>query len=341
MLLSASSWSGNASESLHSGSTHADCKPRDEPIQHECVLSSERARSRPATAQCILVARSSCDSGRTIFNLPARSDLEIFVTAAAGGENVRHDVKIPLPNAEGAASGTSDVRRQPPHSAGDPIPSNCAVIQIHVVELKQLFNSIDPSPFHQRDLDPSAEEFLVGWAQEEPADAQLALVVYLDRPAGLQEEPAILRDAVREFFGQRAAAARRRLHHLFKRGRTSLVIGVTFLAASLLLGNLVARVLGERSVGEIVRESLLIGGWVAMWRPMELFLYDWWPIRAEARLGDRLSAMPVRITYQADGNSEAWRTDWPIASPPTKPRMSPERPSGDAAHPGADERGGE
>jgi hypothetical protein len=30
--------------------------------------------------------------------------------------------------------------------------------------------------------------------------------------------------------------------------------------------------------------SLVIGGWVAMWRPMEVFLYDWWPVRAEARL---------------------------------------------------------
>jgi hypothetical protein len=35
-----------------------------------------------------------------------------------------------------------------------------------------------------------------------------------------------------------------------------------------------------------------------MWRPLEVFLYDWWPIRAEARLFDRLSAMPVRIEYK-------------------------------------------
>ena len=45
----------------------------------------------------------------------------------------------------------------------------------------------------------------------------------------------------------------------------------------------------------VARESLLIGGWVAMWRPLEVFLYDWWPIRAEARLFDRLSAMIVRV----------------------------------------------
>jgi len=50
-----------------------------------------------------------------------------------------------------------------------------------------------------------------------------------------------------------------------------------------------------------------------MWRPLEIFLYDWWPIRAEARLCDRLSAMPVRIVYGTDTSSDAWREDWPAA----------------------------
>lgn len=212
-------------------------------------------------------------------------------------------------------------------SAGDPIPSNCQQIAVHVAELNQLFNAIDPAPFRQRDLDPDAEEFIVGWARETPPDAPLALVVHLDRPAGLPEEPAILRDAIREFFSQRAQASRRRLRQLFKRGRTSLAIGITFLALSLMIGDVVARLLGERRLGEIVRESLLIGGWVAMWRPMEVFLYDWWPIRADARLADRLSAMPVRISYKTDASSDAWRSDWPVAAPALKPIVTTERRS--------------
>jgi hypothetical protein len=152
-----------------------------------------------------------------------------------------------------------------------------------------------------------------------PADAPLALVVRLDRPAGLPEEPAILRDAIREFFGQRARASRQRLRTLFRRGRISLMIGITFVAASLLIGDIIGRLLGDRRIGAILRESLSIGGWVAMWRPMEVFLYDWWPIRADARLADRLSGMPVRIAYEADANSDAWRSDWPVAPASVKP----------------------
>ena len=84
--------------------------------------------------------------------------------------------------------------------------------------------------------------------------------------------------------------------------------------------------MGEGGLGQILRESLVIGGWVAMWRPMEIFLYDWWPIRAEARLADRLAAMPVRIVYKQDASSEAWRWDWPAASPRSAVGSKPEAP---------------
>ena len=180
-----------------------------------------------------------------------------------------------------------------------------------MAELKQLFNAIDPSPFREKDLDPQAEDFIVSWARELSADAQLALLVYLDRPAGLPEEPAILRDALREFFTHRKDSSRQRLSQLFRVGRKSLFIGITFLTVSIAVSDFISNALTGQPIGEILRESLLIGGWVAMWRPLEIFLYDWWPIRAEGRLFDRLAAMPVRIAYTSDTTSEAWRWDWP------------------------------
>ena len=203
-------------------------------------------------------------------------------------------------------------------SAGDPIPSKCSIIEIHVSELKQLFDAIDPSPFRERDLDPKAEEFIVGWAKDLPRDASLALVVDLDREAGLPNEAAVLRDAIHEFFRHRAEMYRRRLRELFRLGRTSLLIGIVVLAAAIALGDFLSKLMKGSGLGEIVRESLTIGGWVSMWRPLEVFLYDWWPIRNEARLSDRLAAMPVRIRYASTLGRDAWRVDWPVVSPGTE-----------------------
>ncbi len=201
------------------------------------------------------------------------------------------------------------------HSAGDPIPAKCAVIRVHVTELRQLFNSIDPSPFRSRDLDPRAEEFIVGWAKDFGRAQHLALEVDLDRAEGLPDEAAVLRDAIHEFFRQRAIGQRQRLRELLRVGRTSLAIGLVVLALAIALGNFLASLLKGDEVGQILREMLVVGGWVSMWRPLEIFLYDWWPIREEARLSDRLATMPVRIKYLNAVGPDAWKADWPAVAP--------------------------
>ena len=188
-------------------------------------------------------------------------------------------------------------------AAGDAMPAGCEVIEVRVAELSQLFNPIDPAPFRDRDLDPKVEEFIVDWAREAPREMPLGLLVRLDRPAGPADEADQLKDAVHRYFAQSGEASRRQLRRLFHLGRISLVIGLAALAGFTGVAQLVASRTGGGGLGAVLHESLLIGGWVAMWRPLEIFLYDWWPIRAEARLFDRLAAMPVRLSY-APGSDE-------------------------------------
>jgi len=174
-------------------------------------------------------------------------------------------------------------------------PPRCALIEVHVADLNQIFNSLDPTPFRERDIDPKAEEFIASWAREIPAGKPLGLLIHVDREDATADRITTVREAVREYFAGRASATRQQLRLLFRRGRTSLVIGLVFLAGSIVLGNVAEDMLRGTRFAGIASESLLIGGWVAMWRPLKVFLYDWWPIRAEAKLFDRLSAMTVRI----------------------------------------------
>ena len=173
-------------------------------------------------------------------------------------------------------------------------PPGCALIEVHVTDLQQLFNSFDPTPFRRRDLDPAAEEFIASWARELHKDAPLGLLVHVDREPATPGASATVNDAVRDHFARRAQSERQRLRQLFRVGRTSLFIGLGVLGGSIILGDVVAAMVDNRFSG-VLQESLLIGGWVAMWRPIEIFLYDWWPIRAQARLHDRLSRMTVRV----------------------------------------------
>lgn len=166
-------------------------------------------------------------------------------------------------------------------------------IHLRLRELAQLFNSMDPSPFVDRDLDLNAEEFIVGWARELPPDQPLKLVIHLGT-LPLAESADATESAVRHYFAERAENKRREFRLLMRRGRTSLIVGLLFLAACLTISNLFDK-LGVSTLADILKESFIIVGWVAMWRPLEIYLYDWWPLRAERRVLSRLSHMHVQI----------------------------------------------
>lgn len=172
-------------------------------------------------------------------------------------------------------------------------PPTPVSIKLKLRELAQLFNSMDPSPFHDRDLDADAEEFIMSWAREAPHGEAVELTLHLETipPPGRASE---VEDAIRNYFGTRAEMKQREFRQLMKRGRMSLLVGLLFLAACLCVSELFAT-LGQGALANILKESLTIGGWVAMWRPLEIYLYDWWPLRAEYRMLERLARMHVRI----------------------------------------------
>jgi hypothetical protein len=169
-----------------------------------------------------------------------------------------------------------------------------AAIEISLSKLQQLFNSFDPSPFHDRDLDHDAEEYIVGWAEEIALHRPLKLVIHLplDEWTGLDQ--TVLERAIHNYFAYQQQQSQRRLRLLFRDGRIALSIGVTFLFVCISIRQL-AYSLGSGAASEIIAEGMLIAGWVAMWRPLEIFLYDWWPLRRRTRVFGKLSAMPVVV----------------------------------------------
>ena len=167
-------------------------------------------------------------------------------------------------------------------------------MEVRVEEVWQLFNSMDPSPFHERDLDREAEHFIVSWAQEFPIRAPLQLLVHLGRvPEGVADPQQMIGEAVRHYFAYRAEMTRREFRQLMKEGRMALVAGVGFMT----LCEVVARWLGAGpgTWHDMVRQGLTIIGWVAMWRPLEIYLYRWWPVQRLERVYRNLSSMQVEV----------------------------------------------
>jgi hypothetical protein len=172
---------------------------------------------------------------------------------------------------------------------------NTGVIEVRIRELAQLFNSLDPSPFHERDLDDDAEVYIVGWARELPADAPLSIVVHLPEDEARKAEERGLKAALANYFAERASMQQRDLNELFRIGRLYLSIGAPVLVICLVASQLARARLGSGPIASAIAESLILVGWVANWKPIETFLYDWWPLKRRRDLYRRLAKAAVEI----------------------------------------------
>ncbi len=173
-------------------------------------------------------------------------------------------------------------------------PTPVHQIELRITQLSELFNSMDPTPFHHCDLDRDAQEYLESWAMGFSHTSHFRIVVHIEHmPAN--DPSATVVEAIHNFFDYKADLTRRQIQLLLQEGRTSLLIGLTFLMVCLLGADFLSHFAGNAFL-RVLRESLIIGGWVAMWRPLQIFLYEWWPSVRRGRIFRNLAKAGVRVT---------------------------------------------
>jgi hypothetical protein len=166
-------------------------------------------------------------------------------------------------------------------------------IQLNLRDINQLFNTIDPSPFQEKDLDREAEDFIVSWAHEFSLREPVDLIVHLREMPEAHDAKRLIGDGIHHYFHYRSGLNRMEFRRLMQQGRMSLLVGLLFLGSCLTLTQILARAHGI--LPAFVTQGVTIAGWVAMWRPMEIYLYDWWPLVRRGRIFEKLSRMPVDV----------------------------------------------
>src|SRR5215813_14260006 len=118
-------------------------------------------------------------------------------------------------------------------------------IELRVNEIADLFQSLDPFPFRERDLDQEAEEYIVSWARELPHDQPIKIVIHLPEREAQTKAARELGEAFARYFSYRTNILQHELNELFRVGRRSLAIGMTTLVACLVLAHLASGYLAE------------------------------------------------------------------------------------------------
>lgn len=168
-------------------------------------------------------------------------------------------------------------------------------IELRLRNAAQLFNSLDPAPFHERDIDRAAEDFIVGWVRELPGDAPLQLILHLREWPEEPDPQRWIGTAIRNYFTERARVVRADLQEDLRRGRFNFAIGIAFLLSCLMIAELFGGQDQRGILGNFLYEGLTIVGWVALWRPLEVFLYDYWHLRRTEQQYRRIAAAPFEL----------------------------------------------
>jgi len=168
------------------------------------------------------------------------------------------------------------------------------LIEVKLTSIMQLYNSFDPAPFHEKELDTDAEKYIIDTIKDLPAKTEFKLVIYLPPELAESEGAKTLASAIHNHFRYRTLVAERNFRRHFRYGRVSLIIGLTFLAVALVARQMVSHA-STLFLAQFFADALLIIGWVAMWEPITVLLYQLWPITQTKKIYEKLSTIEIDV----------------------------------------------
>ena len=169
------------------------------------------------------------------------------------------------------------------------------VIDIRIQRIMQLYDSLDPSPFHEKTLSHAVETYIVDCAGEDGREEPLRLMVHVPTP--IREYEVEITRAIHAHFQAQHAQCRRRYRRRMRQGMRFLFTGLAVLTATLLARAILVNP-GNSKVLVAISEGLLIIGWVAMWRPIEVLLFERAENHQNMALFERLSQIDVEFALE-------------------------------------------
>jgi hypothetical protein len=168
------------------------------------------------------------------------------------------------------------------------------LIEIKLSSVMQLFNSFDPAPFHEKELDSAAEHYIVDTVKDFPQKTRFKLIIFLPSEIAFTDQARKITPAIHNHFQYKMLVAERKFRSHFRHGRTTLLIGLSFLTIALVARQLVSS-MENHLLAQIFADALLIIGWAAMWEPITVLLYELWPIIQLKKTYEKISTMEIDI----------------------------------------------
>lgn len=168
------------------------------------------------------------------------------------------------------------------------------ILELQLSNGQQLFDARDPSPLRGRDLNEFVVKYIIESFQEIPRDKEVTMTIYFSEGLGIRYTEGQIKKAVQHFFEDEVKTQSLHLKQTLVHGFKSLAIGLTFLFFCVFTYYYFKN-LPETLFNNFFKETTHVLGWVSMWHPINIFLYEWWPIIEKRNLLRRISQTEVSI----------------------------------------------
>ena len=171
------------------------------------------------------------------------------------------------------------------------------IIELKVTDPDEFYNPFDPSPAAQKDLRSETAGYILESLTGK--EKKVRFVIYLEEKLYRNSELSSgIERAVSAYFRSKQSAAKHR--HLIEKqkGRRYLIRGLLFLIVCVVLSSLITT-FSENSIVYAVGQSLVVIGWVALWKPAEFYLYENRDLKNDISLMKMLSDACIEIREMA------------------------------------------
>lgn len=171
-------------------------------------------------------------------------------------------------------------------------------IEVRVRDAQRLFDHRDPAPFRERELDENFVEYIYSSARELSISTPLKIVIYIESVETPDAGREAISEAIHSFPSYQIELQASLLMQFWKRAQIFLVIGILFLVACLAIAQSLVVPPKPGLIG-ILRDGLTIVGWVSVWNPIEVILFDWYPPLEQLRYYRKLNRSEIDVHFSS------------------------------------------
>jgi hypothetical protein len=179
-------------------------------------------------------------------------------------------------------------------------------IALHLDQIGKFFSIPDPDPLAGNQIYETGIEFVYDQARASRVKNNLNLILYLPKDQLKNADEKVLKTGIVDYCKFQIYKLQNSLAMQKRQGRRTLWYGITILITCLLLSGLgfyltsIATTPLLYALGSFMFNGFMIIGWVSLWTPTSMLLFERWPDIISEITFKRIKEMTIEIRPEPD-----------------------------------------